>query len=241
MPSHLLCSPVLFPIPQRDGTKTTVSLADIVVTDVRPEAKGNPFRVLLAPSASSPKSVAAQGTRPQAWAGGSTNDTFSFRQAGGGSTSGVASGGEGGPLVAVTATTSGDGAPLEAEVHLASFACNIMVDAIRDSLLALVEVNVALLKMLGAIDSGADRAPERSGIGGDPLGMLGSLDGVEEPRSEVRHADEAWPIVCASCRARNEAQARKPWACLYPLPFAPSYTALLNSSVSRLFAECYLL
>ena len=178
--------------PQRDGTKTTVTLADIVVTDVRPEAKNNPFRVLLAPSATSPKGAAAP-TCQQAWAGRSTNDPFPAWQAGGGSTLGVAGVGAGGgvgdrgPLVAVTATTSGDGGPLDAEVHLASFACNVMVDAIRDSLLALVEVNVALLKMLGAIDSGTGGARERSTIGGDPLGMLRSLDEVEEPRSEVCH------------------------------------------------------
>lgn len=98
----------------------------------------------------------------------------------------------------MTATTSGDGGPLDAEVHLASFACNVMVDAIRDSLLALFEVNVALLKMIGAIESGIGGAPERRGIVEDPLGMLGGLDEVKEPRSEIRRATEVAPHVRAT-------------------------------------------
>ena len=181
----------MVPCPQGAGTKTRVTLADIVVTDVRPEAKGNPFRVLLAPLATSTKSVAGS-TAPHARAGGQSNNTFPARQAGGSSSSGFAGIGdsgdevERGPLITVTATTTGDRGPVDAEMHLASFACNVMVDAIRDALLALVEVNVALLKMLGAIDSGAGGARERGGTGGDPLGMLGSLDTVDEPRSEVR-------------------------------------------------------
>lgn len=173
-----------------------MTLADIIVTDVRPEAKGNPFRVLLAPLATSPKGAAAP-TAQQVGAGGNTNSTFSARRAGRSSSSGVVDVGKGadvdvgrGPLIAVTATTSGDGGPMDAEVQLASFACNVMVDAIRDSLLALFEVNVALLRMLGAIDSGTGGARERSGAGGDLLGMLDGSEEMKGPRSEVRGAPE---------------------------------------------------
>ena len=150
-----------------------MTLEDIKVTDVRPEAEGNPFRVLLAPLATSLKDGAAAAP-----AGASSSV---------GGVDGAPAGG--GPLVTITSATSGDGGALDAEVRLASFACNVMVDAIRDSLLALLEVNVALLKMLGAIKTEAvGGAGDGGGICGDPFGVLGALDEAEGRVAEVRSA-----------------------------------------------------
>lgn len=161
-----------------------VTLEDILVSDARPEAEGNPFRVLLAPLAWTPKDTTVNAA---AWQGGSSS-------LGG---IDVGKGGDGvkrGPLIAVTAKTDGDGEALNAEIELASFAFNIMTDAIKDSLVVLLEVSIALLSMLRATeDSGNKKAatgggkwPEVDGMDLDSLGVLGPLDEEEEPRSEVR-------------------------------------------------------
>lgn len=146
-----------------------MTLEGIKVTDVRPEAAGNPFRVLLAPAAASLKNAAVAAAPASASAPAGGGDAV-----------------EGSPLVTITATTSGDGGALDADVKLASFACNVMVDAIRDSLLVLLEVNVALFKMLGAIKTEAVGEDDR--ICGDPFGVLGVLDEAEGRATQVRGA-----------------------------------------------------
>lgn len=184
-----------------------VTLADVLVTDARPEAKDNPFRVLLAPLASSPNKDIATTTTAAAWQGKdegiSNSSTSAVKRAGGSSSSGgigVGKGGDGverAPLIAVTAKQDGDGGALDAEVKLASFAFNVMIDAIKDSLVVLLEVNVALLNMIGATagsGSGNRKTPAGDGgsqeaggiVGLGSLRVLGALDEEEEPRSEVR-------------------------------------------------------
>lgn len=157
-----------------------VTLADILVSDARPEAEGNPFRVLLAPLASTPKDTAATAAALQ---GGSTSlGGINFGKGGDGV--------ERGPLMSVTAKKDGDEGALDAEIKLTSFAFNVMIDAIKDTLVVWLEVNIALLHMLGVTEGGGDKKTptgsagwqESGRMGLDPLGVLEE----EEPISEVR-------------------------------------------------------
>lgn len=88
------------------GMKAAVTLADILLTDVRPEAKDNAYTTILAPLVPS---------APQ-----ETMATVSRRE-----------GVERGPLIAVTAKRDGENGDLDADVNLASFACNLMVEPIQ--------------------------------------------------------------------------------------------------------------
>lgn len=182
-----------------------VTLADILVTDVRPEANGNPFTVILAPLASTARGGEAGGSF------GSTSG-FAERAAGGRpSSGGLGVGGWGGggggvdkaPLVTVTAKKDGEDGALDADVKLASFACNFMVDPIKECLVVLHQVNLALLKMLSS--SGADRSHERTapsegwgaqgrvGAGPGSSWALSALEEREEYGSEVRGRPFAVP------------------------------------------------
>lgn len=160
-----------------------VTLADILVSDARVESEGNPFRVLLSPLALTTEDTAPT---PACWQGGSSSL--------GGIDVGTGEGGvERRPLMAVTAKTDGDGGAVNAEIKLSSFAFNVMIDAIKDSLVVLLEVNIALLEMLGATGGSANKkavtggwgCQEAGGMGLDPLGALGVLD-----------EEEATPEVC---------------------------------------------
>lgn len=88
------------------GMKAAVTLADILLTDVRPEARENPYTMILAPLVPS--------------ASQETVATASQRE-----------GVERGPLIAVTAKRDGENGDLDADVNLASFACNLMVEPIQ--------------------------------------------------------------------------------------------------------------
>lgn len=87
------------------GMDAQVTLADILLTDVRPEAKNNAYTMILAPLR---PSVPAEAPA-----------------------SGGGDGVEKGPLIAVTASMDGESGDLDANVKLATFACNLMVEPIK--------------------------------------------------------------------------------------------------------------
>lgn len=171
---------------------TLVTLADILVSDARPEAEGNPFRVLLAPLASTLKDTAAPAAARQ---GGSKSlDGIDFGKSGDSV--------DGGPLMSVTAKTDGDGGALDAEIKLKSFAFNVMIDAIKDTLVVWLGVNIALLNMLGVTEGGGSKKHPTGGggwqeSGGMDLEPLEVLE--EEPKSEVREnmQNTFYFVVCS--------------------------------------------
>ncbi|CAM9605202.1 unnamed protein product, partial [Scytosiphon promiscuus] len=154
------------------GTTAWLTLEDILVTDVRPEAKDHPFTVILAPLASASQGEGGAG-------GASGSRSRKGQQISGGSSlceadvDKEAVDVETPPLITVKARTDGgaDGG-VDAEVNLASFACNFMVDPISEFLVVLNEVNIALQKMIGrTVGSGDGSCPV--GVGhrtaqGDP-------------------------------------------------------------------------
>ena len=91
------------------GMVASVTLADVLLTDVRPKAKDNAYTMILAPLRAR---VAPKET---------TSTSRTENEGGGG----------GGPLIAVKATMDGDGGGLDVDVNLASFACNLMVEPIK--------------------------------------------------------------------------------------------------------------
>ena len=97
------------------GMDAQVTLADILLTDVRPEAKNNAYTIILAPLRPSVPVEAAVSASP-----------VGVGEEGGG-------GIEKGPLITVTASMKGESGDLDANVKLASFACNLMVDPIKVS------------------------------------------------------------------------------------------------------------
>lgn len=121
------------------GMDAVVTLADILLTDVRPEAKGNAYTMILAPLRPSVPAEAAGISSQGEKEGGSRGSGTVEREHGGAGpglmTADVGEEGEGevdrGPLIAVTAKMDGEGGDLDATVNLASFACNLMVEPIK--------------------------------------------------------------------------------------------------------------
>lgn len=114
------------------GMGAQVTLADILLTDVRPEAKNNAYTMILAPLRPSVPAEAEASASPDEKEGGTAN------QEDGSSGPGFAGvgedGGDGverGPLIAVTANIDGESGDLDTNVKLASFACNLMVEPIK--------------------------------------------------------------------------------------------------------------
>ncbi|CAM9838681.1 unnamed protein product, partial [Ectocarpus fasciculatus] len=195
----------------RGGMDALVTLADILVTDVRPEANGNPFTVILAPLAST-----ARASHGEARGSFRSTSGFAERTAGGRpSGGGLGVGGWGGgvvvdnaPLVTVTAKRDGEDGALDAGVKLASFACNFMVDPIKECLVVLHQVNLALLKMLGS--NGSDRSHEHTApsggwgaqgrVGAGP-GSSWALSALEE-REE--YGSESTPAMDSGYLARGQ-------------------------------------
>lgn len=119
------------------GMDAEVTLADILLTDVRPEAKGNAYTMILAPLRPSGPAEAA-GIASQGGMDGDGSGAGTVGQAQGGSSPGRAGAGEEkggrverGPLITVTAKVDGESGDLDANVNLASFACNLMVEPIK--------------------------------------------------------------------------------------------------------------
>lgn len=119
------------------GMDAAVTLADILLTDVRPGAKSNAYTMILAPLR---PSVAAEsaGIAPRDEKGGGSSGSDAIERAYGGSGLGPAdvvnqrgSGVERDPLIIATAKMDGENGDLDADVKLASFACNLMVEPIK--------------------------------------------------------------------------------------------------------------
>eukprot|EP00752_Nemacystus_decipiens_P006311 g5691.t1 len=152
------------------GMDAQVTLADILLTDVRPEAKNNAYTMILAPLRQSvpAEAVASASSRgvDEEKGGGDDRD----------------------PLIKVTASVNGESGDLDANVKLASFACNLMVEPIKESLLVMNEVNAALLKMFASNAIGETEAPAGDAAALGSLQALGDLDEETESGSEVASA-----------------------------------------------------
>ena len=115
----------------REGWSTVVSLADVLLMDVRPKAMGYAYTMILSPlgpRATSKETVGGSGR--------SSDASFTNRAGGSPGSRGAGVGGEGGdrvkrrPLIAVKAEAEENG-NLNVEVNLASFACNLMSEPIE--------------------------------------------------------------------------------------------------------------
>lgn len=218
-----------------------VTLADILVTDVRPEANGNPFTVILAPFAST-----GRGTHGET--GGNFGSTSGFAESTAGgrpSSGGFGVGGWGGgvvldkaPLVTVTAKKVGKDGALEAGVKLASFACNFMVDPIKECLVVLHQVNLALLKMVGSI--GEDRSHEHTapsgGWGAQGQGRVGTGPGSSWALSALEEREEYVSKVRGDLSPYHETDA----ACFVQAPQTNAeYTHPLPGTSCSSFTATY--
>lgn len=179
-----------------------VTLTDILLTDVRPEAKDNAYKMILAPLVALPTESAATGSQgKEGGDSGDSGDSPGKRARSEKSSSAEADVSEGGedsaergPLIAVTAKMDGDSGNMDAEVKLASFACNLMVEPIKESLVVMNEVNAALIKMFASkakSDGNENAAGERGALEGGASGpdSTRTLDAVDEEgeyESEVR-------------------------------------------------------
>lgn len=116
------------------GMDAEVTLANILLTDVRPEAKNNAYTMILAPLrrsvparvAVSASEDAKEGGAATGAQGGAGPDRAGVDEEGGG-------GVDKGPLITVSASMDGESGDLDANVKLASFACNLMVEPIKVS------------------------------------------------------------------------------------------------------------
>lgn len=118
----------------RSGISAAVSLDDVLLTDVRPRAKGHAYTMILAPlrPRMTPEDTPYSGDEASGGSGRS-GATSSTNQAGGRPHSRAVDEGEEGrhrverrPAIAVNARKDGDSGDLDAEVNLGSFACNLM-------------------------------------------------------------------------------------------------------------------
>lgn len=162
----------------------SVTLADIQLTDVRQKAKENAYTMILAPLVgSSDKGSSAMPEQGQGeWARGSS----SASDDGGGDEEG---GVKKDPLISVTAEMDGKTNDLDAKVHLASFACNLMVEPIKESLAVMNDVNDALMKMFASGPASEKVKTSAGESGGRSSGSLLQLEAVDEEGesgSEVR-------------------------------------------------------
>lgn len=166
-------------------TKASVTLADIELTDVRREAKENAYRMILTPlvrsSDKESSETAEQGKEEETGEGSGAGDGEE-----GGEEGGVK---KKGPLMTVIAKMDGEKGDLDADVHLASFACNLMVGPIKESLAVMNDVNDAVMKMFAS--GPAEDKKNASADGGDgrssgALRQLEAVDEGEESGSEVR-------------------------------------------------------
>ncbi len=98
------------------GMAASVTLADVLLTDVRPKAKDNAYTMILAP------------LRPRATPEENSSPARGEGEAGGGGDTGD---GSTGPLISVKAKMDGDNGGMDVDVNLASFACNLMVEPIK--------------------------------------------------------------------------------------------------------------
>ncbi|CAM9455743.1 unnamed protein product [Ectocarpus sp. 4 AP-2014] len=210
------------------GMDALVTLADILVTDVRPEANGNPFTVILAPLASTARGKthgeegdsfgSVSGLAERAAGGRPSKGGLGVGGWGGGGGGGGGGGVDQAPLVTVTAKKDGEDGALDAGVKLASFACNFMVDPIKECLVVLHQVNLALLKMLGSGE--ADRSHEhttpsegwgaqgRVGAGPGSSWAVSALEEREEYGSESTPAMGSGPLA----RGQQEKSSMFGWA-----------------------------
>ena len=115
----------------REGWSTAVSLADVVLMDVRPKAKGYAYTMILAPFGSRAASEEVMGRSGRSSDPGVANRTGASPGSRG---AGVAEESrdrvERRPLIAVKAGADGNG-DLDVELDLASFACNLMSEPIE--------------------------------------------------------------------------------------------------------------
>eukprot|EP00903_Cladosiphon_okamuranus_P017946 g16513.t1 len=176
------------------GMDAKVTLDDILLTDVRPEAKNNAYTMILAPLRPSvPAEVVASAAQDEKKDGTATREHggSGLGQAGVGQEGGV--GVERGHLIEVSASMDGESGDLDANVKLASFAYNLMVEPIKESLVVMNEVNAALLKMfassadMGGTDSpaGGGETPRVGRMSSDSTQVLGAVDEEMESGSEV--------------------------------------------------------
>ncbi|CAM9617791.1 unnamed protein product, partial [Ectocarpus fasciculatus] len=196
----------------------SVTLTDILLTDVRPEAKDNAYKMILAPLVALPTESAVTVSQGEEEGGDSGNSPGKRARSEKPSSAeaGVGEGGEDverGPLIAVTAKMDGDHGNMDAEVKLASFACNLMVEPIKESLVVMNEVNAALIKMFaGEAKNGSNKnaAGERTVLEGGASGpdstrTLGAVDEEAECESEIASA-----AADSSASAREQEEGKAP-------------------------------
>lgn len=145
----------------RNGWNTAVSLADVLLMDVRPKAKRYAYTMILAPLV--PRAASAEMlfcSRNEKVGGGVRSGVASSTKRTGGSlgSRGDGFGEEGGDrverraLIAVKANTDGDQGDLEFELNFASFACNLMSEPIEVGMRLSGNHDVSCLSSMRVLD-----------------------------------------------------------------------------------------